>query len=278
MSAPAAEKVLALRRADSCRVCASSLPVGTRASYRRSDKSVACLGCAGDAAPADAAPAAACEPGTAGGSARAEYERRRGARERRVREAHPRIGGLLLALGEAPQRERAWATGSAGEERVAVTLEKLCRDTPVRFLHDRRLPGTRANIDHLAIAPSGVYVIDAKDYTGDVDVEITGGILRPRVETLRVGRRDRTKLVAGVERQVELTLAALGNISEPPPVHGVLCFVDSLMPRWRRLAVRDVAVLTPRLLAKRLTAPGALEPTVADRLYATLASALPPAA
>lgn len=273
VSAASVEKILALRRADSCRVCATPLPVGTRASYRRSDRTVACLGCV-----RAAMPATPCDPGTPGASAKAEHERRRRARERRTREAHPHIGGLLLALGDAPQSERAWAQGSAGEERLAAALGKRCRDTPVRFLHDRRVPGTRANIDHLAIAPSGVYVIDAKDYSGGVDVEVTGGIFRPRVETLRVGRRDRTKLVAGVERQVEVTLAALADVPERPPIHGVLCFVDSEMPLLRELAVRDVAVLGPRRLAQCLNASGALEPAAIDALFTTLATALPPAA
>lgn len=273
MPASSVDKVLALRRPDFCRTCSSPLPVGTRASYRRSDKTVACLTCV-----VAAAPEAPSGPGTPGASAKREYERRRQGRERRTREAHPHIGGLLLALSDGSQSERAWAQGSAGEERVAAALGKRCRDTPVRFLHDRRVPGTRANIDHLAIAPSGVYVIDAKDYAGGVDVEITGGILRPRVETLRVGRRDRTKLVAGVERQIEVTVAALADMPKPPQVHGVLCFVDSEMPLIRQLAVREVAVLGPRRLAKRLKAPGPLEPATIEALVRTLAAALPPAA
>ncbi len=38
------------------------------------------------------------------------------------------------------------------------------------MLHDRRIPGSRANIDHIAIATSGVWVIDAKRYKGKVQV------------------------------------------------------------------------------------------------------------
>jgi hypothetical protein len=33
-------------------------------------------------------------------------------------------------------------------------------------LHDRSVPGTRSNIDHLAVVPSGVWVIDTKHYAG----------------------------------------------------------------------------------------------------------------
>jgi hypothetical protein len=34
----------------------------------------------------------------------------------------------------------------------------------VAVLHDRRIPGSRANIDHIAIAATGVWVIDSKRY------------------------------------------------------------------------------------------------------------------
>lgn len=35
-------------------------------------------------------------------------------------------------------------------------------------LHDRRVPGTRANIDHIAVSSSGGSVIDAKKYTDQI--------------------------------------------------------------------------------------------------------------
>lgn len=33
-------------------------------------------------------------------------------------------------------------------------------------VHDRRIPGSRANIDHIAVAATGVWVIDTKNATG----------------------------------------------------------------------------------------------------------------
>ena len=81
--------------------------------------------------------------------------------EARTREAHPHLGGLLVAIQQAPQHETAWARGADGEARVAAALEKHL-DSHTVVLHDRSIPGTRANIDHIAIAPSGAWVIDAK--------------------------------------------------------------------------------------------------------------------
>jgi len=47
----------------------------------------------------------------------------------------------------------------------AASLDRLAGEG-LYFLHDRRIPPTRANIDHIVIAPTGVYVIDAKNYAG----------------------------------------------------------------------------------------------------------------
>lgn len=69
----------------------------------------------------------------------------------------------LLALSDDPQSTTAWAVGAQGEGLLAKRLDGLA-DQGVLTLHDPRIPGTRANIDHIAIAAPGVYVIDAKRY------------------------------------------------------------------------------------------------------------------
>ncbi len=94
-------------------------------------------------------------------------------------------------MTDEPQRATAWATGAEGEERVGARLDRLVSES-VRVLHDRRIPGSRANIDHLVVAPSGVHVIDSKKYQGRPERRAEGGLFRPRVERLVVGGRDRT--------------------------------------------------------------------------------------
>src|SRR3954465_9052994 len=94
----------------------------------------------------------------------------------------------------------------AGRRRRSQARSKLERWTAghnIVLLHDRRMPRSRANIDHLAIGPSGVTVIDAKRYRGRIAVERRGGVLRERTEHLLVGGRERTKLVDGVLGQAE---------------------------------------------------------------------------
>ena len=95
--------------------------------------------------------------GLPGASLDAEYVRRKKLREDRIRNKHPKIGGLLLALSSEPASTTAFAAGAAGERATAAQLEKSCADS-VLFLHNRRLSSTsrRGDIDHIAIAPSGV--------------------------------------------------------------------------------------------------------------------------
>ncbi len=93
---------------------------------------------------------AALEPrpvitGTAGASARREHERRVAKHEDRIRKAHPRLGGFILAVRDEPQSSRAWARGARGEELLAKRLDGLA-DQGVLLLHDRRVPPTRAGI------------------------------------------------------------------------------------------------------------------------------------
>jgi hypothetical protein len=62
---------------------------------------------------------------------------------------------------------RAWRHGAAGERRTARLLRRLERDG-YTSLHDLAVPGSNANIDHLVIGPTGVVVVDSKQYTGRV--------------------------------------------------------------------------------------------------------------
>lgn len=216
--------------------------------------------------------------GTAGASARREHERRRANREGRVRERHPRIGNLLLKLQDAPEHEKAWATGAAGEEVLAASLAKRCRD--VLVLHDRRMPRSRANIDHLAIAPSGVHVIDAKRYKGKIEVR------KPFFgeETLVIGGRDKTKLVESLKSQGDAVQSALDSIGQLAPVHTCFCFINpsgqsdgSGIPLIRTLSIESCPVYYPRRLAKRLNQPGELDGDQIQLLGHSLARLFPSA-
>jgi hypothetical protein len=61
----------------------------------------------------------------------------------------------------------AWRRGAAGERRTARLLDRLTHDGYVVF-HDLAVPRSPANVDHLVIGPTGVFVIDSKQWSGSV--------------------------------------------------------------------------------------------------------------
>lgn len=239
----------------------------------------------------------ALEVGSAGVSARREYDKRSTRelqrKERAVAEdaewrrqqveARPVLGRLRTALVPKPtitpesQATRAWKTGAAGEERVAEILAKC---DGVVALHDRRIPGTKANIDHIAISLAGVFVIDAKKYTGAVEARDVGSLFRSDLR-LYVGGRNQTKLIDGVRRQVELIRAALADGRDASvDVYGVLCFVEAEWPLLRRRPVTVSGVVSvwplglPELLQPAKSTGDPLDVGAVARL---LANSFPPA-
>jgi hypothetical protein len=89
----------------------------------------------------------------------------------------PRAGLVGLAVAAVvgwrlrfrpSEQARTWQRGAAGERHTARLLRRLHRDGYVVF-HDLAVPGnTSANVDHLVIGPTGVFVIDSKQWTGSV--------------------------------------------------------------------------------------------------------------
>jgi Nuclease-related domain len=71
------------------------------------------------------------------------------------------------------EQARTWQRGARGERRTAHLLDRLTREGFVVF-HDLAVPGSRANVDHLAIGPTGLFVIDSKQWTGSVHQSADG--------------------------------------------------------------------------------------------------------
>lgn len=190
-----------------------------------------------------------------------------------MRERHPVVGGFLLAAGQSPVRERNWATGAAGEEMVAAVLERRCRDEVV-LLHDRARPRSRANIDHLAVAPTGIWVIDTKRYRGK-KVRVRRPLFgEPK---LTIGGRDQSKLVAGLASQVELVSKAAARVAPEVAVHGAFCFVDADLPLLGTPTIAGFPVLGRRGLTRRLNADGPVSRERIEQIADELARGFPSA-
>jgi Nuclease-related domain len=275
---------LKLRRSDECSVCGIALAAGTVAFWDADAKTVTCLVCLGDhVVPEGEVEADTVAPtldrGVGGASARRRYERLHTAREKRARDKFGRLGGVYLALTNDPQSTVAWAQGSRGERLLGEHLAKIQDEEVVVVLHDRRIPGTRTNIDHIAVTRSGVvWAIDAKNYSGKVQRIDKGGWFSTDVR-LYVGRRDCTQLVQGMASQVAAIRTALGaaltrefNVE----VRAALCFVNA---EWSLFAkpfdLGGVWIGWPKALDERIRQQGELTPEHIAILARSIASSLP---
>ncbi|HMS12950.1 MAG TPA: nuclease-related domain-containing protein [Microthrixaceae bacterium] len=290
-----ATKVMALKRDGACSACATPLAAGTRAQWDNVAKLVTCLTCVENiAAPEVAAistpplpPIVDPEPtghaddlppidvGRPGASAQKEFERRHAKHEQRIEEkwGAGRLGRVAKFLSDDPQSTTAWAKGAHGEERVAAILsERLAEDAVL--LHDRKVPKTRGNIDHIAIAPSGVWVIDAKKYTGKVEKRDVGGFFKTDLR-LYVGGRDRSKSVDGLQWQVDAVRTVLED--EAIPVHPALSFVGAEWSMFfaKPFQLKGVWISWPGKLAELVLGDGPLAIDDVDRVARLLSHRLP---
>jgi len=276
MTSETIEREMALRYAGVCTVCGSQILKGVRAVYNSATKSVRHIACppGGEEPP---------EPvqGVAGASARREYERRMVKDQQRVEEQTRRVQAVFgdgfigrvaarIAVDDRPRKSTAvWEQGAEGEERVGARLAELAQ-FGVATLHDRRIPGTRANIDHIVITPWQVWVVDTKRYIGKrPDFYVDGGILGiGGVTRLKVGGRKSDQLVEGVERQLALVQGIVGDTTT---VRGMLCFIEADWPLiGGDFSVRGIRVCWPKRLPKELlkAEPPCLDVQVVERQLA----------
>ncbi len=245
------------------------LSKGTEAVWDPADKTATCLACAPDGQ---------IDSGAPGASAAAEGARRA---NRRVDEARRKYGDHAAEVArEMANRDAAasWGKGSKGESWLAGYISREVGDRVIA-LHDRLIPGTRGNIDHIFVAATGVWVVDAKRYKGKVSKHEIGPLWR-RDNELYIGRRNRTPLANGVRRQVDATNAALRSDESlhGTDLHAVLCLVES---EWALLdfpfQLGNVWVMYPGALKKRLRKSGPLSRETMERIARRLDLSLPPA-
>ncbi|MGH7765557.1 MAG: nuclease-related domain-containing protein [Candidatus Dormibacteraceae bacterium] len=269
-------KRLRLRYEGRCVICGRELAKGTEALYYQATRTVRCVECPTSEAGPEALP---LDLGIAGSSAHGEYERRKAAREARVKgRVGNFLGEVVLAIAGEAQSTTAWERGSIGEQKLAAALAGI---DGVQILNDRRVPGTRGNIDHIVIAPAGVFVVDAKRYAGLIRIRDRGNLFK-RDDRLYVGSRDCSKLaenmawqVKAVERALESTGVDLASL----PIEPVLCFIDG---EWPMLlppeSFKGVRLEGKRSIRKLMVRNQTLDAQQIAKLTRTLSVALAPKA
>jgi hypothetical protein len=267
----ASERKLRLRYSGTCSCCGKTLPKGLEALYNSATRTVRCIVCE---LPRIAVVDKVDEAGIAGRSAHHEYERRHLAREARVKgRLGDILGGVVLAITDDPQSTRAWERGAIGEQKLAEALGDM---PDVKVLHDRRVPGTRGNIDHIVVAPAGVFVVDAKLYKGLIQIRDVGGFFKTD-KRLYVGRRDCSHLAENMRWQVQAVQLALQSAEvQPVPITPVLCFVEGEWPLlFPPEEYKGVRLEGKRSIKKLLSTAQGLQPEVLARTHHALAMAFP---
>src|SRR5438445_5274008 len=156
---------------------------------------------------------------TPGDSAQREYERRKAASVKTSLDKT--LADLARASSSERQAIRAWADGAEGERKLGAVLKAL---PGLRVVSDCSVGG--ANLDFIVIGRSGVFVVDAKHYTGVITFRDDGDSSAPHLR-LYVDGWDRSYLADEMWWQVKRVRRALATKLKPVPfVTPVLCFVD----------------------------------------------------
>jgi hypothetical protein len=161
------------------------------------------------------------------------------------------------------EQARSWQRGAHGERQTARLLDRLTRDGYAVF-HDLAIPGSPANMDHLVIGPSGVFVIDSKQWTGSVHQGSDGLAWHNHY------RLDRTVETVRWEAQVIGRLLGI-------PAAPLLC-VHGAHVHGGGLHTQGVAIVPAHLLRAALGYDRVLSDTDVELLAATASASLRPAA
>lgn len=76
-------------------------------------------------------------------------------------------------IGDVDRERMSWRKGVIGEALVAATLQEL----PDDFVLINDVSTRLGNIDHVVIGPTGIYVVDAKNWKGTVKADGKGELL-----------------------------------------------------------------------------------------------------
>jgi len=134
--------------------------------------------------------------------------------------------------------------GVLGQERVAAALAPL-EGEHYRVLHDRLLypRQSRINLDHVVVSVAGNYLIDARNWTGEVTAE--GGSLRQRIPSgghaeldgkldnvRRMAAQMETSISSVIEPVVCLAGEESAEFGEPRKVRGVYVVPVGHLAQW----------------------------------------------
>jgi hypothetical protein len=131
----------------------------------------------------------------------------------------------------------------------------------------------------IAVAPAGVFVIDARHHKGLVRTKRPGSFDQLGAPELHVGRRNCTPTLEALSHQVTVVRATLDPSpwGAEVPVTPMLCLTRAEWGLASSAMVRDVWVGWPRLLAGTVRSPGVMDTPTVQEVAEVLDARLPAA-
>ena len=222
---------ISARRVGSCSECGAFISIGSQAWWNPTQRILTCLSHTDADHLTPMEDAKIQDPGTAGGSALAMHQKfhaRDQIKAKRDQDvfkiSHPFLSKYITPKALTSHQAKVWGKGAEGEVEVGKILNDLASKYGFLAIHDRLMPKSKANIDHMAVTSTGIFIVDAKNYQGTIEVrgrmeKFVGGSSQ-----LWIGKRNRTNLVDGVNKQILAVETVLEKAGVKFPVFGALAF------------------------------------------------------
>lgn len=189
------------------------------------------------------------------------------------------VGGSAALREAQVRRDRNWLKGAAGEYLMDQSLHRRLNEDAV-ILTDRAIPKTKSNIDHVVIAPSGVWIIDSKKWKGKIEYKADS--FTSVTMHLYVDGKDRTSAIEAIYGLVIPVAQIIDDRSIP--IHPALVFIEGNwsyrsfpgLPFNKPRQHEGVWITPPKMLADKINEPGRLSAETVRQLAKKLDEALKP--
>jgi Nuclease-related domain len=150
-------------------------------------------------------------------------EKRSANRNREERRVATKAGGSALDEATLKRRQAAklldaadkYERGAEGEQITATFMETLGPNYTA--IHDLGIPGSRANVDHVVVGPTGIFVVDSKNHSGRISYN---------KGTLWSGTNPQSRQLEALRFESEYVATLLGR-----PVVTIMCFVKGKLAK-----------------------------------------------
>ena len=183
------------------------------------------------------------------------------------------VSGSSMLREAQSRNDQNYLKGATGEYLTGVKFKADLHDGIV-VLSDRFVPGSLSNVDHIVVAPSGVWVVETKNWHGKIRYKES---VFKGTKRLMVGEYDRTTKIDAMFGLV-IPVAQVVN-DKSVDVRPAMVLLDgnwAFGSMFRRLVHKTVLITGLDHLVKEINAPGRLDVEQINEIAARLDDAFVP--